>query len=87
MLQAQGDGAASGRLPGQGGGLADSEGVATGGDVEGVGIATGGSDSRKCGDSKADESAHRDSKDTECGFEMKRGHGLVKGVEGFKKQY
>jgi hypothetical protein len=64
VLQAQRDGTASGRIPGQGGGLANREGVSTRGDVEGVGIATGGSNSRECGDSQAGESAHRDFKNT-----------------------
>lgn len=60
LLQAQSDGAASSGIPLQGGGLANGEGISSGGNLKGVGRAASGGNSRKSGDSQADERAHCD---------------------------
>jgi hypothetical protein len=72
LLQAQRDGAASSRIPLQGGGLANGEAISIGGNLKWVGHAASGSNSRKSGDSQVDDRAHGDSKELQ-GLEMKQG--------------
>lgn len=60
MLQAQGDSAAGGGSPLQGGGLAGSEGVSAAGDLEGIGIVGGSHHCREEGNGRVDEGAHID---------------------------
>ena len=66
LLQAQRDGAASSGIPRQSGGLANGEAISIGGNLKGVGLAVSGSNSRKSGDSQADERAH-------CDFQKNQG--------------